>query len=180
MSTYGPAFNWSALGFGPAIAHGSRLRQATQQMSNGNWIYYGRTRASPCFLDDAARRTQVILLTLRILKENKNLTTEQERWLPFAEKADAAVQRNAREFQIVMLGIFACTVSLTQNPIRQLALVAAILQKMKRENALTAVQLQWAAELEDQLANLRAPVALGPRSDGKITVNLASATSGNR
>jgi hypothetical protein len=32
------------------------------------------------------------------LKEDKKLTAEQERWLSFAEEADAAVRRGAREF----------------------------------------------------------------------------------
>jgi tetratricopeptide (TPR) repeat protein len=50
------------------------------------------------FLDDPAKRTQVILLTLHKLKEDKKLTAEQERWLSFAEEADAAVRRGAREF----------------------------------------------------------------------------------
>src|SRR5262249_31058122 len=58
------------------------------------------------FLDDPAKRIEVIRSTLRKLKEERKLTAEQEGWLPFAEEAHAALNRGTAEFQSVMLSIF--------------------------------------------------------------------------
>jgi tetratricopeptide (TPR) repeat protein len=107
------------------------------------------------FKDDAARRVEFILVTLRKLKTENKLSPQQELWLPFAEEAYAAVGHGDDLLQRVMLSIYWRTASFTQNPVRQYALVLAMLRKLKEQGKLTTEQANWLPTAEQELARLR-------------------------
>jgi tetratricopeptide (TPR) repeat protein len=107
------------------------------------------------FGDKPVERFKFIVETLLRLKKEGRLTSAEERWIPFAEEGLAAAGRDNKQRQWDLLNIYWRTVSLTRNPVRQAALVVAMLRKLKDENKLTEDQIRWLPLAEAQVANMQ-------------------------
>jgi hypothetical protein len=107
------------------------------------------------FGDRQTERLRYVVASLKTAKENGRLTSQQELWIPVAERALSAVHPANNDWQWDLLNLYWQTASLTDNPVRQATLVVMMLRKLRDDRKLTSAQAEWLSVAEAELVKLR-------------------------
>jgi hypothetical protein len=105
--------------------------------------------------DDSTRRFRLIVTTLSKLKDENKLAPAHERWLPVANDGLAAMRPDNPQWQTDLVSILWRAAPFAENPVRQAALLVAVLRKLEHEGKLRPEQSYWLPKAEAQLAMFR-------------------------
>jgi tetratricopeptide (TPR) repeat protein len=105
--------------------------------------------------DSPAARLQQIVATLRHLKEQNRIAPSLARWLSVAEEGLGTVTPMTERWQADLIDVLWRAAPLTQNPVRQCALLVAMLRKLQQEDRLPPEPSDRISKAEAELAAFR-------------------------
>jgi hypothetical protein len=105
--------------------------------------------------DRTENRIKLILESLQKLRDENRLTPAQQRLLPVAEEARAAIREGGPSWQYDLALVFWRAAPLASNPVREYAFLVAMLRRLQQENELDGEKQEMLRWAEAQLTKLR-------------------------